>query len=92
MTYDLELNKAVEKINKHDAKLVCIQLPDGLKPKAKEIQQYLKKETDANIVFWLGSCFGACDVPVELERLNFDLLIQFGHSKWVWAGGKDALY
>jgi len=32
--YDLELNKAVDEIKKSNAKLVCIQLPDGLKPKA----------------------------------------------------------
>jgi len=39
--YDLELNKAVEQIKESNAKLVCIQLPDGLKPKAKEIQDYM---------------------------------------------------
>ena len=36
--------------------------------------------------------YGACDVPIDLERLQFDLIIQFGHSRWVWAGGKDQLY
>ena len=38
-SYDLELNKVIERINKDNAKLVCVQLPDGLKPRAKEIQQ-----------------------------------------------------
>jgi len=47
--YNLELDKAVEKINKENAKTVLIQLPDGLKPKAKEIQLHLKEKTKAEI-------------------------------------------
>ena len=80
--YDLELNKAVEEIKKNNARLVCIQLPDGLKPKAREIQEYIEKNTTASIVIWLGSCYGACDIP-KLENLKVDLLIQWGHSEFV---------
>mgnify|MGYP001613504719 FL=1 len=83
--YDLELNKAVEEIKNKNAKLVCIQLPDGLKPKAREIQEYLEKNTDASIVIWLGSCWGGCDVPVSVEKLGVDLLIQWGHSEYIRA-------
>jgi len=82
MQYDLELDNVIEQINNKKAKLVCIQLPDGLKPEAKNIQEAIQAKTDATIVFWLGSCFGACDVPQGLDKLNFDLLIQFGHSQW----------
>ena len=82
MQYDLELDKVVKEINSKKAKLVCIQLPDGLKPEAKNIKERLEKDTSADIVFWLGSCFGACDIPQGLDKLNFDLLIQFGHSQW----------
>ena len=79
--YKLELKKAADKIKKENAKKVCIQLPDGLKPKAKEITDYLKEKTSADIFIWAGSCFGACDTP-NIEHLKFDLLIQWGHSKW----------
>ena len=82
MDYVLEIDKAVEKIRQTNAKLVCIQLPDGLKPKAKEIQQQITQQVECEILIWAGSCFGACDVPLELENLNVDLLIQFGHSEW----------
>jgi len=82
MNYDLEIDKAVKQINKEKAKLVCLQLPDGLKPRAKEIQDKLEKETRAKIIIWAGSCFGACDIPVHLEKLGVDLLIQWGHSEW----------
>ncbi len=37
--YELEIDKAVAKIKKEKAKVVCIQLPDGLKPRAKDIQK-----------------------------------------------------
>ena len=84
-SYDLELNRAVEEIRKANAKLVCIQLPDGLKPKAKEIQEYIEKNTEAFVVIWLGSCWGGCDVPVSVEKLGVDLLIQWGHSEYIRA-------
>jgi 2-(3-amino-3-carboxypropyl)histidine synthase len=80
--YNLELEKAIEEIKKTKAKTVCVQLPDGLKPKAKEIQEKIEKETDAEVFIWLGSCFGACDIP-DLSKQNVDLLIQWGHTKWV---------
>ena len=80
MAYDLELNKAVNQIKKQNAKLVCIQLPDGLKPKAREIKETIENKTKATVIIWMGSCFGACDIPQSLE--NIDLLIQWGHSEW----------
>ena len=76
MSYKLELENAVQKIGKH--KKVLIQLPDGLKPKAKEIVDYLQKKTKAKIDIFGGSCFGACDIP---NVKGYDLLIQFGHSR-----------
>lgn len=80
--YDLELNNVIERINKGNSKLVCIQLPDGLKPMANEIRQAIEKNTNASVVIWMGSCFGSCDVPLQVEKLGVDLLIQWGHSEW----------
>lgn len=81
MEYNLELERAADKIKKSDAEKVCIQLPDGLKPKAKEIVDYLRNETSAEIFIWSGTCFGACDTP-NIEQSGFDMLIQWGHSEW----------
>jgi diphthamide biosynthesis enzyme Dph1/Dph2-like protein len=83
MEYDLELERAISEIKKTKAKLVCIQLPDGLKPKAREIKEEIERNTQAEVVVWMGSCFGGCDVPQGLERLGVDLLIQWGHSRFV---------
>lgn len=76
--YNLNLNKAIKEIKDNKASSVCIQLPDGLKPKAKEITKQIEKQTGAKVLIWLGSCFGACDTP----KLDVDLLIQWGHSEW----------
>jgi 2-(3-amino-3-carboxypropyl)histidine synthase len=78
--YDLELDKAVALVKNSRAKKVCIQLPDGLKPRAAEIADRIERETSATVLIWEASCFGACDVP---QINGVDLLIQFGHSEWV---------
>ncbi|MCX8147343.1 MAG: diphthamide synthesis protein [Candidatus Woesearchaeota archaeon] len=85
-TYNLDLEKAASEIKKAGAKKVCIQLPDGLKPKAKEIADFLKEKTKAEIFIWLGSCFGACDIPnfsSMSKKDRPDILIQWGHSKFI---------
>ena len=75
--YDLELDKAANYIKKENAKTVLIQLPEGLKPEATKIASYLQKNTEANILIWLDSCFGNCDYPT---LKGVDLVIQWGHT------------
>lgn len=82
MDYDLELDRVCGEIQSEHAKRICIQLPDGLRPRAKEIADTITERTQAQVVIWLGSCYGACDVPLEVERLGVQLLIQWGHAKW----------
>jgi len=82
MDYDLELDAAISSIKKEKAKLVCLQLPDGLKPHAARIQQEIEQKTDCQVLIWGGSCYGACDIPLQLSNLKVDLLIQWGHSAW----------
>ncbi|MEA2038083.1 MAG: diphthamide synthesis protein [Nanoarchaeota archaeon] len=78
--YNLELENAIKEIKKSNAKTVCIQLPEGLKPKAKEITDKIEEQTNVKVIIWLNSCFGACDTPDLKEKA--DMLIQWGHSKW----------
>lgn len=80
--YDLEIKKAAAKIKKEKAKLVLIQLPDGLKPKADLIKKELESKTKADVLIWMGSCFGSCDVPENVKKLGVDLIVQWGHSEW----------
>lgn len=82
--YDLELKNILASIRKNKAKLVLLQFPDGLKPYATAVVDYLELKTKGKTDFliWFGSCFGACDLPTGLERISpkIDLVIQFGHS------------
>jgi 2-(3-amino-3-carboxypropyl)histidine synthase len=82
MQYDLELGKVIAEIRKENAKTVGIQLADGLKPRAEEIQKEIQEKTGAKVIFWADTCFGACDLAIDLSRLGCDLLVQFGHSEW----------
>ena len=80
--YDIELKKAISKINDLKSKLVCLHLPDGLKPKADYMQKEIKDKTNAEVIIWGGSCYGSCDLPLSVKNLGVDLLIHFGHSPW----------
>jgi diphthamide biosynthesis enzyme Dph1/Dph2-like protein len=82
MNYDLELEKVIKKIKRSKAKIVCIQLPDGLKPEANNIVNELEKKTKAMVLIWSGSCYGACDIPLGLSSLGVELLICYGHNKF----------
>ena len=79
---DMEIDKVIEKIKSPNAKTVCIQLPDGLKPRAADIQEHIKSQTKSDVIIWAGSCFGACDIPQNLDELGVDLLVQWGHSEF----------
>jgi len=80
--FDLELDKVIKEIKQRKSSNVLIQLPDGLKPKAKEVADAIEKETSAQPFIWLGGCFGACDIPLGLDALGIDLVIQFGHNRY----------
>ncbi len=82
--YELELAKARDAIRENEAERVLLHMPDGVKPKADEVIQELQSsvEHEFDVLVWGGSCFGACDLPVEAENVGVDLLIHWGHSRW----------
>ncbi|MBN1274939.1 diphthamide synthesis protein [Candidatus Woesearchaeota archaeon] len=82
--YTIDYDAMITTIKESGAKRVMLQLPDGLKPKALDIQRQLASRTDAELLFWAGSNHGACDLPVGLEKLGVDLLIHLGHTEWVY--------
>ena len=80
--YNLELSKVIEEIKKQNAKQILLQLPDGIKHKSDEVVDFIEKNTEAKAFIWLGSCFGACDIPLNTSLLDIDLIIQWGHNKF----------
>lgn len=84
--YDLELDKIIKTIAKEKAKNILLQFPDGMKPYSTTIVDYLESKTQANFTIWMGTCFGACDIP---NTEDFDLIIQFGHTSWNYSKNKS---
>jgi 2-(3-amino-3-carboxypropyl)histidine synthase len=85
MTYNLELDKIVSEIKSKNYKRVLVQLPDGLKPGADKVVEALEK-SGAEVFVWMGSCFGACDLPLGLDILKIDLTVGFGHNRFLKEG------
>lgn len=81
--YDLQLERFAQSVRDAGAKRVLVQLPDGLKPQADAIRAFAARELPSvEVSFWGGSAFGSCDLPLQVERLGFDLLVHFGHAAW----------
>ncbi len=80
--YNLELPRVISKIKESKAQTVCLQLPEGMKPYAQEIEEKISSETKARVFIWLGSNFGACDVPLGLQRMGIGLLVSWGHNRF----------
>jgi 2-(3-amino-3-carboxypropyl)histidine synthase len=89
--YDFNLDKIVKEIQKQKVKKVLLQFPDGLKPYATLVCEAIEERINSSIkpavkdriegiecAIFLGSCFGACDVP----NTDAQLLVQFGHAPW----------
>ena len=80
--YDLKLDEIINAIKKYNVKKALIQMPEGLKPYSLAVGSFIEEKTGCECFIWMGSCFGACDIPLEVEKLGIELIIQFGHSKW----------
>jgi 2-(3-amino-3-carboxypropyl)histidine synthase len=87
-TYELEIDRIVKTIKSEKAKKVLLQFPEGMKPYSTVICDEISDKTRAECFIWLGTCFGACDLPLEVERMGVDLIIQFGHSEWKYDRSK----
>ncbi|MGC8562857.1 MAG: diphthamide biosynthesis enzyme Dph2 [Thermoplasmata archaeon] len=74
MDFKAVLRKIKEDERYRSAKLIAIQLPEGMKRGISEIVT----EFDGKELIFIGDPFwGACDIP---QNGKWDLLIQFGHS------------
>lgn len=87
--YELEIEKIVKTIAKEKAKKVLLQFPEGMKPYSTVICDEIENRTKAQCFIWLGTCFGACDIPLEVDKIGVDLIVQFGHSSWSYGKEKS---
>ena len=91
--YELEIDKIVKNIKKNKGKAgskskdsegykVLLQFPEGMKPYSMVISDEVSDKAGCECFIWLGTCFGACDVPIEVENIGVDMIVQFGHTAW----------
>jgi len=80
--YDLEIEKIIKTVKNRNFKKILLQFPEGMKQYSQTICDEIEQKTNCNCFIWMGTCFGACDIPLEAKNLKIDLIVQFGHSKW----------
>ncbi|AMD16672.1 diphthamide biosynthesis protein [Methanobrevibacter sp. YE315] len=78
--YNMDLDKAIRKIQSKDAKTVGLQFPEGLKMQAVKIAREIERQTDATVIISGDPCFGACDVSDYKMKGSVDLIIHYGHT------------
>jgi len=72
---------------------VLLQLPDGMRPFAFQMAEYIRKTTSAGVVISGDSCYGACDLASrQATELGVDLLIHYGHSCFGVSANVPVLY
>lgn len=80
MSFDLEEKRLKREIKKRKPKIVFLQLPEGLKPKAPHIASIIE-EAGALPIVSTDPCYGACDLAIsEAKLLGADLIIHYGHT------------
>jgi len=78
--FDLEETRLRKEITKRGAKLVLIQLPEGLKVEGPRLAA-IAEEAGALAIVSADPCYGACDLAsADAENLGADLIIHYGHS------------
>lgn len=79
---NIDLTEAIAEIKKKKAKLVLLQLPEGLKQQTLELVQEIESKSGAQCVALMDPCFGACDVPdLKAKQLGVDLVVHLGHNQ-----------
>ena len=66
------------------ARLIVLQLPDGLKPFSSCIARLVEEETGAEVIVHGDSTFGACDLqyPQLAATLDPDVIVHVGHTPY----------
>lgn len=82
-SFALEEKRLITEIQKHKAKRVLIQLPEGLKPYAPRIAATIEK-VGAQAFVSAGPCYGACDLAIqEAQEISADLIVHYGHTQMI---------
>lgn len=90
--FDLEKGRLKKEIQARKARLVLIQLPEGLKPLGPQLTTVVER-AGALAIISADPCYGACDLAtIEAERLGVDLVVHYGHSEMLRQAAFSTLY
>ena len=80
LSYDFDLDRALDLIRRSGAVCVGLQAPEGLKRAAPRIAKEIRRQTGAEVLISGDPCYGACDVDLSLAQ-EVDLMLHLGHSE-----------
>ncbi|RLG15472.1 MAG: diphthamide biosynthesis enzyme Dph2 [Candidatus Nanohalarchaeota archaeon] len=76
-----DINTIEKSIRKYNAKVIALQVPEGLKTEVQAIAGQIEK-SGVNVIIFADPCFGACDIPcTQMAQYNCDLIVHIGHSE-----------
>ncbi|KDQ29104.1 hypothetical protein PLEOSDRAFT_1063861 [Pleurotus ostreatus PC15] len=79
--YSFEIHKTIHHVRKNNAKIVGLQMPEGLQMFACTISDIIERFTDALTVIMGDVTYGACCVDdYTAVALGCDMLVHYGHS------------
>ncbi len=83
MTLNFELDKLISELKKRKPSKVLVQLPEGIKQNATEISDVIEK-LGIKVIFSGETSWGGCSIALqEAEALGVDLIVHFGHAKFI---------
>lgn len=79
--YNFEIPKTIWRIQEVKAKIVALQMPEGLLMFSTTIADIIKDFTGADVVIMGDVTYGACCIDdITAKALGVELLVHYGHS------------
>ncbi|MCH7850429.1 MAG: diphthamide biosynthesis enzyme Dph2 [Nanoarchaeota archaeon] len=83
MVLNFEMDKVKTELERIRPKRVLVQLPEGIKQKALDIQGVIE-DLGIEVIFSGETCWGACSIATyEAKSLGVDLIVHFGHAQFI---------
>lgn len=77
--FDIDLTSAISEIRRLKARIVALQVPEGLRKRAYQIANDIETRAGVDVLVVAEPCYGACDVPSSLFDM-VDAIVNVGHS------------
>ena len=83
MTLNFEEDLLFSELKKRKPKRILVQLPEGIKTKALDLQEKMEK-LGIETIFSGETAWGGCCIAVdEAKKFDCDLIVHFGHAEFI---------